>query len=149
MFRGRFDHTIDTKGRVSVPSGFRVELERRSEHAPMVTQHFDCLRLYSHDDWSEEEQRIISKGNEDVDFLAYQRFVFSGVSECPIDKQGRILLPQRLREDAGLERDVTIVGVGSWIEIWDKAQFDADLLRTRARHKEISSTVASLKRKEF
>ena len=70
--------------------------------------------------------------------------MISGASECPIDAQGRILVPPVLREHARLEREVTIAGVGSRIELWDKASFDADLQKTRARYLEISSVMAKL-----
>jgi MraZ protein len=148
MFRGRFIHTIDTKGRISIPSGFRMQLERRSEHAPILTNAFGCLHLYPYEDWCEVERKIVENATENTDFQAYQRMMISGAAECPIDKQGRLLVPPYLREHAGLERDVTIAGVGPRIEIWDKARFDADLMKTQARFSEIASTVAGLTRKE-
>jgi MraZ protein len=148
MFRGRFIHTIDTKGRISIPSGFRMELERRSERAPILTNAFRCLHLYPFEDWCEVERRIVENETEDTDFQAYQRMMISGATECPIDKQGRLLVPPHLREHAGLERDVTIAGVGPRVEIWDKARFDADLMKTQARFSEIASMVAGLIRKE-
>jgi MraZ protein len=148
MFRGRFVHTIDAKGRISIPSGFRMELERRSERAPILTNAFRCLHLYPFEDWCEVERRIVENETEDTDFQAYQRMMISGATECPIDKQGRLLVPPHLREHAGLERDVTIAGVGPRVEIWDKARFDADLMKTQARFSEIASMVAGLIRKE-
>jgi MraZ protein len=148
MFRGRFTHTIDTKGRMSIPSGYRVELERRSQEAPIVTTGYECLHLYPYEDWCEVEQQIVENATESLDVQAYQRMMLSGATECPIDKQGRMLLPQYLRDHGGLDREVTIAGVGPRIEIWDKARFDADLLKTQARFSEIASAVAGLKRKE-
>ncbi len=148
MFRGRFVHTIDTKGRISIPSGFRMELERRSERAPILTNAFGCLHLYPYEDWCEVERKIVENATENVDVQAYQRMMISGAAECPIDKQGRLLLPQYLRDHAGLERDVTIAGVGPRVEIWDKLRFDSDLMKTQARFNEIASTVAGLTRKE-
>jgi MraZ protein len=148
MFRGRFNHTIDTKGRMSIPSGYRLELERRSQQAPIVTTGYECLHLYPFEDWCEVEQQIVENTTVALDVQAYQRMMLSGATECPIDKQGRMLLPQYLRDHAGLDREVTIAGVGPRIEIWDKARFDADLLKTQVRFSEISSAVAGLKRKE-
>jgi MraZ protein len=148
MFRGRFDHTIDTKGRISIPSGFRMILERRSERPPILTNAFSCLHLYPYEDWCEVERKIVENATENMDSQAYQRMMISGAAECPIDKQGRMLVPPYLRNHAGLERDVTIAGVGPRIEIWDKARFDADLMKTQARFNEIASTVAGLTRKE-
>jgi MraZ protein len=125
-----------------------MELERRSERAPILTNAFGCLHLYPYEDWCEVERKIVENETEDTDFQAYQRMMISGAAECPIDKQGRLLLPQYLRDHAGLEREVTIAGVGPRVEIWDKARFDADLMKTQARFSEIASTVAGLTRKE-
>jgi len=125
-----------------------MELERRSERAPILTNAFGCLHLYPFEDWCEVERKIVENETENVDVQAYQRMMISGAAESPIDKQGRLLLPQYLRDHAGLEREVTIAGVGPRIEIWDKARFDADLMKTQARFHEIASTVADLTRKE-
>jgi len=133
---------------MSIPSGFRVELERRSERAPILTNAYECLHLYPYEDWCEVERRIVENSTENLDVQAYQRMMISGASECPIDKQGRMLVPQHLREHAGLDREVTIAGVGPRIEIWDKARFDEDLNKTQTRFNEIASTVADLARKE-
>lgn len=125
-----------------------MELERRSERAPILTNAFGCLYLYPYDDWCEVERKIVENATENTDVQAYQRMMISGAVECPIDKQGRLLVPQYLRDHAGLDRDVTIAGVGPRIEIWDKARFDADLMKTQARFNEIASTVAGLTSKE-
>jgi MraZ protein len=71
--------------------------------------------------------------------------MISGAAECPIDAQGRILVPPVLRKHAGLEREATIAGVGAKIEIWDTTRFDANLQKTRARFFEISSAVSKLR----
>jgi len=148
MFRGRFVHTIDSKGRMSIPSGFRAELEHRSDRAPIVTTSFECLHLYPYEDWREVERRIIENATEDADYQAYTRLMLSGAAECPIDKQGRMLVPPILRDHAGLDREVIIAGVGPRIEIWDKDRFDENLKQTQARYPEISSKVAGQMRKE-
>jgi MraZ protein len=144
MFRGRFVHTMDSKGRVSIPVGYRAELQRRSERAPFLTNADQCLLLFPYDDWCEFEARIVGSSSFDPDVLAFGRMMISGASECPIDAQGRILVPPVLREDARLEREVMIAGVGPRIELWNKASFDADLQKTRARYLEISSVMAKL-----
>lgn len=144
MFRGRHAHTIDQKGRVSIPAGFRVELQRRSEMPPIITNAHECLYLFSYEDWADFEQRLVSLSSIDVHNDAFRRFFISGASECPIDGQGRLLIPGYLRDHADLKREVTIAGVGERIELWDKARFDAEITRTRARYSEIASEVAKL-----
>jgi len=144
MFRGRFVHTMDSKGRVSIPSGFRVELQRRSERAPILTNADEYLVLYPYEDWCQYEQQIVGRSSFDPDAQAYARMMISGASECPIDAQGRILVPPVLREYARLEREAIFAGVGPRIELWDKVRFDANLQKTQARYLEISSAMAKL-----
>ncbi len=149
MFRGRYSHTIDTKGRVSIPSDFRSELHRRSERAPIVTNGVtpagECLWLYSYDDWCAYEDRIVNLSPDNLDAQSFVRFMVSGATECPIDNQGRSLLPGFLREYAKLDREVTIAGVGKRIEIWNKTKFDDDQLNTQAHFQRIASVVAELR----
>ena len=81
---------------------------------------------------------------ENLDAQSYVRFMVSGATECPIDNQGRSLLPGFLRDYAKLDREVTIAGVGMRIEIWNKAKFDDDQSNTQAHFQRISSVVAEL-----
>lgn len=138
MFRGRFVHTIDSKGRMSIPLGFRTELARRGERPPILTNLKHCLALFAHDDWLEVEKRLCSGSPMQLAVQALQRFMVSGATDCPIDAQGRILVPPPLRDHARLERDVVVAGVGPWIELWDKAGFDQELARTQAQFDEIA-----------
>ena len=150
MFRGRFYHTIDAKGRVSIPSGFRLELQSHSEQAPIVTNGVTeagkCLWLYRYEDWCQFEARLVALPPDHLEVQAYVRFMVSGAAECPIDNQGRTLLPAYLREHATLERDVTIAGAGTRIEIWDKSLFDENQSETQENFQRIASAVAGLDR---
>ena len=144
MARGRFSHTMDAKGRISIPAGLRMELQAENDRPPFLTNLVDCpaLGLYSHDRWLEIEDRLESMSYTQPEVQRYRRLVISGAVESPFDAQGRVLIPAHLREHAGLEREVTIAGVGSRIEIWDKARFDEELQQTRDRSREISSVLA-------
>jgi MraZ protein len=142
MFRGRFVHTIDAKNRMSLPAGFRQELQERSEHPPILTNAHECLDLYPYEDWLEFEEKIVSIAAVDPEAQAYTRWMVSGATPCPIDKQGRILVPPHLREHAGLQREVTVAGVGPKIELWEKARFNANLTKAQARFPEIAQSVA-------
>ncbi len=148
MFRGRFVHTIDAKGRMSIPSAYRTELESRSDQAPIVTTAYECLHFYPYEDWCEKEANIVDSATEDLEAQSFQRMMISGATECPIDKQGRMLIPQFLRDHAGIDREVTIAGVGNRIEIWAKQRFDADLLKTQANYPDIAKKMSDLNRKE-
>ena len=144
MFRGRFLHTIDSKGRVSIPAGFRMEIQRRSDRPPILSILPDCLALYPAEDWDTVEKRITDVDPLRIDGHAIQRFLISSCVECPPDAQGRILIPPFLREHAKIEKEVTILGAGKRIEIWDPARAEQELLRTQAQFREISTEVSKL-----
>jgi MraZ protein len=142
MFRGRHSHTIDAKGRVSIPVAYRMELQQRSDQPAFLTADENCLRLYPYEDWRDHERKIVAEAALDPDARDYVRLVISGAVEAPMDKQGRILVPQYLREHANLEREVTIAGVGLTVEIWDAARLQVNLSQTQANFRAISSEMA-------
>ncbi len=122
MFYGEYQHTVDPKGRVIVPSKFREGLGEKF----IVTKGLDsCLFAYSMDEWTSLENKLKTLPFTDKDVRAFIRFFFSGATECELDKQGRILIPQNLREYASLEKDIFIIGVSSRVEIWNKTNWDA------------------------
>ena len=135
-------HTIDTKNRMSLPAGFRQEIQAQSEAPPILTNAHQCLDLYRHEDWLEFEESISQIASVDLEAQAYARMMISGATECPIDKQGRILVPPHLRAHAGLTREVTVAGVGSKIELWDRSRFEESLTQTNARYPEMARSVA-------
>jgi MraZ protein len=142
MFRGRHGHTIDAKGRVSIPVAYRMELQQRSDQPAFLTADENCLRLYPFEDWCNHEREIVAQAELDPDARDYARLVISGAVEAPIDKQGRILVPQYLRDHAHLEREVTIAGVGHTVEIWDAARFQMNLSQTQATIRSIQQGMA-------
>ncbi len=104
-----------------MPSKFRDGLGEKF----IVTKGLDnCLFVYSLEEWSNLEAKLKSLPFTDKDVRAFVRFFFAGATECETDKQGRILIPQNLREYAGLEKDVYIIGVSTRVEIWDKAKWE-------------------------
>ena len=143
MFRGRFVHTIDAKNRMSLPVVFRQEMERQSDRPPILTNAHRCLELHPFEDWRAFEERIVGMATIDPEAQAYARMMVSGAVECPIDKQGRILVPPHLRDYAGLERDVTVAGVGSKIELWDTERFERNLIQTQARFEDMAMSLAA------
>ncbi len=125
-FRGRFDHTLDNKGRVSVPAGFRMEIQKLGgEKAPILTRGKDHLLLYPADTWDEIEKSLAAKSSLLPHVQNYQRFLIGGCTECPVDGQGRITIPAVLRDHAGLEGKITLAGVLDKIEIWNNERFEA------------------------
>jgi MraZ protein len=142
MFRGRHSHTIDVKGRMSIPAAYRTELQRRSDQAPVLTADRECLQLYPYDDWCDYEAKIVAQAQVDPNARDYVRLVISGAVEAPIDKQGRILVPGYLREHANLKKDVTVCGVGLTVEIWDTTRLQSNLNQTQANFHRIAADMA-------
>ncbi|MDE7312463.1 MAG: division/cell wall cluster transcriptional repressor MraZ [Eubacterium sp.] len=121
MFMGEFNHTIDAKGRLIVPSKFR---EKLGEEFVVTKGLDDCLFVYPLDEWAhiEEAFRKVPLTNKKArDFV---RFFFAGAASCEVDKQGRILLPANLRSYAGLEKEIVSAGVLNRVEIWDKEKWE-------------------------
>ena len=117
MFTGEYNHTIDAKGRLIVPSKFREQLGEEF----VVTKGLDgCLFVYSTEEWNRFEGKFSEVPLTTKDARKFSRFFFAGAATCEVDKQGRILLPANLREYAGLEKDIVSAGVMNRVEIWDK-----------------------------
>lgn len=124
MFRGSFEHSIDDKGRLAIPSHFRRLLAKENEATSVVVTNFDkCLVAYSLEKWEQLEVRLAALPQFDTKVLAFQRYFVAAATECPIDKAGRILLPPGLRKFADLERDCFIVGNLTKFEIWSKTRW--------------------------
>ena len=118
MLMGEFQHNMDAKGRVTIPARFREDLGDRF----YVTKGLDgCLFVLSPAQWEKLLEKMSSLPLSKARSL--QRFFFSGAAEAEPDKQGRILIPAALREYAGLEKDVTVIGAATRAEIWDTAKW--------------------------
>lgn len=118
MFYGQAEHTLDQKGRVTLPSKYRDLLGESF----FVLRGFEkCLFVYTEDGFHELEDKIkalpIAQGG------ILQRFVFANAEKVTADKQGRFVIPPKLREYAGLEKDVVLAGISARIEIWDASTY--------------------------
>ena len=121
MFMGEYSHTIDTKGRLIIPSRFREELGEKF----VVTKGLDgCLFVFSDEEWKAFEIKLKSLPLTNKNARQFARFFVAGATPCELDKQGRILLPATLREFAGLEKDVVLTGMLNRIEIWSKDKWN-------------------------
>jgi len=143
MFRSHFIHTLDNKGRVSVPAEYRVELQVENAKPPFITKGEEWLCLYPDAYWTDLERRIIDAASIDPDGESIMRQTIAGSSPCPVDRVGRILIPAKLREHAKLEREALFAGMGYFIEIWNPSRFAEDESRTRARSRELRRSLAA------
>ncbi len=142
VFRGSFEHSVDSKGRVSVPSRFREIIAERYEGKLVLTMDFDkCIMAYPLEEWERVEEKLRSLPQSQKEVKDYMRYVYSNASECELDKQGRILIPPMLRESARISKAVIVVGMLNKMEIWDKSAWDARKTQTGDKIGEVLSTL--------
>ena len=121
MFIGEYNHTIDAKGRLIIPSRFREVLGDEF----FVTKGMDgCLFVFDNPEWQAFEEKLHKLPMIDKGARQFTRFFLAGAASVEVDKQGRILLPAVLREFAGITKDAVLVGVGSRVEIWSKDRWE-------------------------
>lgn len=141
MFIGEYNHSVDSKGRVSIPAKFREDLGERF----ILTKGLDnCLFIYSVDEWTILENKLKQLPLTNKDARAFVRFFFSGASECELDSQGRIRIPTNLRDHATLDKDAVIIGVGTRIEIWSNNAWEEYNNDDNLSYDEIASKMAEL-----
>jgi len=123
MFRGRYLHTIDPKGRVSIPARFREALGESGRLVVVPNEH--CLEVHPLEEWQRIEAKVREQSIFNPDVKKIGRLFISKGKDVDLDAQGRILIPPDLRAESGLVRDVTLVGGGLMhFEIWDRRRFE-------------------------
>lgn len=121
MFYGEYEHSIDKKGRIILPSKFREVAQQNFIERFFITRGLDkCLFMFSEDEWRSQEQKFKSLSFTKKESRRFNRLYFSGAVEIIPDRQGRILVPQYLKDFAGVKKEVVIVGISNRIEIWSK-----------------------------
>lgn len=146
MFRGQFVHTIDAKGRVSLPSRFRDVLMAGGDGRYIVTPNpFDpCLHLYPLRGWEEYERKLSEVSTSSRALVLFRRLYVSAAQEGELDGAGRIRLPQDFRERVQLDKDVLFAGMGKIVEVWSKQLWDAELAKSTKEAPQILEEVREL-----
>ena len=144
MFRGRYEHTVDSKGRISIPAKFREVLNKKYDDRLVITHYDQCLVAYPYEEWTifEDKQKTLPQLKKEI--KAYYRFFYSSGVDCVIDKQGRLLIPQTHRDYASLQKDVILVGVGTKIEIWDKKRWEEEFKKAQESFDQGSEALSTL-----
>jgi MraZ protein len=141
MFFGEYNHNIDDKGRMSIPSKFREGLGEKF----FVTQGLDkCLFVFPYEEWKSFEEKLKNLPLTNRDARAFVRFFYAGAMDCSLDKQGRINLNTKLREHATLGKEVSIIGVGSRVEIWDRNAWEQYNAPDNLSYDDIAEQMAEL-----
>lgn len=118
---GQYDHSLDVKGRIIMPAKLREDMGEKF----IVTTGLDgCLFGFSMSEWEKFEDKLKTLPITNKNARNFVRFFLSGATECELDKQGRFLIPAKLRDVASLDKDVAIIGAGTRIEIWNKDKWE-------------------------
>ncbi len=123
MFRGRYEHTIDPKGRLSIPSRYREELVARGITTLVLSEGDHCVWAFPLDAWEQLEERLRLHPQLSPERRSVVRVMVASAKECPVDRAGRTRVPPELREFAGLKKDVMITGALEWFEIWSRERW--------------------------
>ncbi len=138
---GEYAHSIDAKGRLIMPAKLKEDIGEKF----VITKGLDgCLFVYSQKEWKNFEEKLRAFPLTNKDARALMRFFLAGAMECEIDKQGRFLITSNLREFAGLEKEVIIVGVLNKIEIWSKDKWTAYTEKENLEADEIAEKMSNL-----
>ncbi len=120
MFIGEYNHSVDTKGRMNVPAKFREDLGERF----YITKGLDnCLFMFPETEWRVFEEKLKALPLTNRNARAFVRLFFAGATECTLDKQGRVNIPQPLRDHGQIEKDVIVIGVGTRVELWSNTNW--------------------------
>ena len=121
MFYGEYEHSLDKKGRIIIPSRLREIAQGNYIEKFYITRGLDkCLFMFGEDEWKQQEVKFKNLSFTKKEARSFNRLYFSGTTEAELDKQGRLLVPKYLKDFAGIKRDVVIIGVSNRIEIWAK-----------------------------
>ncbi|WP_010270147.1 division/cell wall cluster transcriptional repressor MraZ [Paenibacillus senegalensis] len=135
MFMGEYQHSVDEKGRMIIPAKFREALGPSF----VVTRGLDnCLFVYPMQEWTVLEGKLKSLPLMKSDARAFTRFFFSGATECELDKQGRVNLPNTLVEYAKLKKECVVLGVSNRVEIWSKDLWESYFQQSEDSFNEIA-----------
>ncbi len=145
MFRGRYEHTIDAKGRTSLPARYRDVLSSVGERRVILTSALDpCLVAYTAPEWMAFEERLAKLPQFDSAVQKLKRLYVSGAVECEVDDSGRILIPATLRDYAHLKKDVLWAGSGKYAELWDVTLWKKHFETNDEERAQIGSRLAEL-----
>lgn len=141
MFIGEYSHAVDEKKRLAVPSKFRGELKK----TVVVTRGLDkCLFVYPMKAWEELAGKLGNLPVGEASTRSFTRLMLAGAVDVPVDKQGRILIPDYLKDYAGLKRNVVIAGLYNRLEIWDEKKWEEYKLSAEKNSDEIAEQLGKL-----
>jgi len=141
MFIGEYVYTIDQKKRIAIPSKFRKELGKKA----VITRGLDnCLAVYPMEEWKKLTKKLENLPNSQTDARGFARIMLSGAIDAMLDKLGRILIPDYLKNYAAFEKNVVIIGISNRIEIWDEKRWQEYKQKTEREIGDMASRLQEL-----
>ena len=141
MFMGEYQHSLDEKGRIIIPAKFRDEL---GDNFILNRGLDNCLYVYPRSEWKILEEKIKELPTANPETRAFVRLFFSGAVEAELDKQGRVVIPQHLREHAQIEKDVFVIGISTKVEIWSKENWENYSAQTKQSYEDFAQSIINL-----
>ena len=141
MFLGEYSHSLDPKGRLTIPARFRTELE---SGLVIARGQETCLTVYPQAVWQEMSENLARLPRTHGTVRSYSRLMFSGAHEATLDKMGRVLIPAFLREYAGIDQQATVVGVNTVLEIWNPEAWQATYENECEERETITAAIADM-----
>jgi len=141
VFIGEYSHNLDEKGRIAVPKKFRPDLSKGA----VVTRGFDsCLFLFTNEEWTKLAEKLANFSFAQANSRAFSRLMLAGAMDVSLDKQGRIMLPEYLRNFAGLKKNVVLAGLYNRLELWNQEKWEEYKNKTEKESNEIAEKMAEL-----
>jgi len=144
VFRGRYYHTIDGKGRVIFPAKLYEIFAQTYDNKMVITNWDGYLLAFPYQEWALIEEKVFQQSLIRKEVRAFQRLFMSGAVDCTFDSQRRVLLPPTLREYARLDKEIVLAGMGRSIEIWNKDMFEEELVQSSQNFEAFGKFMADL-----
>jgi len=144
VFSGRYEYALDEKGRVSIPARFREALALNYDMRLILTNLDGCIVAYPYKEWLNIQERISNLKEQNSHVRTFLRFFYSGVTECTIDRLGRIHIPLSLKNFAGIKKQVVIIGINKKIEIWAQEAWEEVVRQATSDPQKVQEIVVEL-----
>ncbi|MCL4427963.1 MAG: division/cell wall cluster transcriptional repressor MraZ [Deltaproteobacteria bacterium] len=145
MFSGRYNHSIDDKGRIKIPQKIKDSLVSVYDNTSVVITNLDkCLVAYPLEEWRKLEEKALKLPSMQKDVIEFLRYFFSGAEEVELDKMDRIHIPQSLKISGNLNKDAVLIGIINRFEIWDRNLWDANFEGAKSNFESIAATMSQI-----
>ena len=145
MFYGEYEHRLDKKGRIIIPSKFRDSSKENYVENFVITRGLDtCLFMFPEEEWKSQESKFKALSFTKREARKFNRLFFSGAVEIVPDKQGRILIPSYLKQYADIKKEIVLIGVSSRIEIWSKERWGNFYQETKDTFEDVAEKLIDL-----